>query len=109
MSAIAQLDSAQAREVVLAGITTPSYRDVIQTAAIIAAARMSDSAMIAGIESVLGQQRLAALTLAALARRGDTEALAALVRHRDDKRPWVRRWVLEAIDEQLEKGSPSSH
>ncbi len=108
LSAVAQLDSAAAREVVLAGITTPSYRGVIQTAAITAAARMPDSAIIAEIESVLGQQRLAALTLAALARRGDTEALAALVRHRDDKRPWVRRWVLEAIDEQLEEAGQGS-
>jgi len=45
----------------------------------------------------------AALTLAALARQGDTRALSALVRHRDDKRLWVRRWVLDAIERELEK------
>jgi len=25
------------------------------------------------------------------------------VRHRDDPRPWVRRWVLDAIEQELDK------
>jgi hypothetical protein len=54
---------------------------------------------------ILGEQRLAALSLASLARQGDTQALSLLVRHRDDKRPWVRRWVMEAIEQELEKGT----
>jgi hypothetical protein len=66
---------------------------------------MADSAVVDGLEKILGEQRLAALTLATLARQGDTRALSALVRHRDDKRPWVRRWVLDAIERELEKGS----
>jgi aminopeptidase N len=104
LSVLARLDSTDAREVVLSGLRTLSYRDVVQTAAIAAAAEIADSTIIAGLEGVLGDQRLAAVTLAALARRGDTQALSALVRHRDDKRPWVRRWVLEAIEQELEKG-----
>jgi hypothetical protein len=60
--------------------------------------------MIDGLEKILGQHRRAALALATLARDGDTRALTALVRHRDDTRPWVRRWVLDAIEQELEKG-----
>jgi HEAT repeat protein len=103
LTALARIDSAGSTDVVLAGLTTPSYRDVIQTAAIRAAAETSDSAIVDGLEKILGEQELAAATLAALARRGDTRALAALVRHRDDKRLWVRRWVLEAIEEEVKE------
>jgi aminopeptidase N len=105
LSVLARLDSAGSGEVVLSGLSTPSYRDVIQTAAISAAAQAPDSAIIDGLEKILGEQRLVALTLASLARQGDTRALTALVRHRDDKRRWVRRWVLEAIEKELEKGT----
>jgi aminopeptidase N len=102
---LARLDSAAAKPVVLAGLTTPSYRDVIQTAAVSAAAQLADSSIVDGLEKVLGDQELVAITLATLARRGDTGALSALVRHRDDKRLWVRRWVLEAIDQELGKAA----
>jgi aminopeptidase N len=103
LTALARLDSAGSREVVLSGLATPSYRDVIRIAAIGAAAQSPDSSMIDGLEKILGQQRLAALALATLARDGDTGALTALVRHRDDPRPWVRRWVLDAIEQELQK------
>jgi aminopeptidase N len=98
----ARLDSTGAREAVLAGLSTPSYRDVIQNAAIAAVAQSPDSAMIDGLERILGDQQLPALVLADLASKGDTRALTALVRHKSDTRPWVRRWVQEAIDEELE-------
>jgi aminopeptidase N len=104
VSVLARLDTAGSREVILTALRTSSYRDAIQTAAIAAAAEAPDSAIVAGLESILGDQRLVAVTLATLARHGDTQALSALVRHRDDKRPWVRRWVLEAIEQELEKG-----
>jgi hypothetical protein len=58
--------------------------------------------LIEGLEKILGDQQLPAVVLATLASGGDTQALTALVRHRDDSRPWVRRWVLDAIEEQLE-------
>ena len=86
----------------LAGLATPSYRNVIQTAAIAAAARAPDSTLIVGLERVIGDQQLPSLVLATLASEGDTQALTALVRHREDSRPWVRRWVLDAIEKQLE-------
>jgi hypothetical protein len=87
---------------VRAGLTTPSYRNVIQTAAISAAAQVADSSIVDGLEKILGDQELAAVTLATLARRGDTGALSALVRHRDDRRLWVRRWVLDAIEQEVD-------
>jgi aminopeptidase N len=101
--ALSRIDSAGSRPQVLAGLSTPSYRDVIQSAAIVAAARAPDSTLIDGMERILGDQERAAIVLATLASQGDTRALTALVRHRDDPRPWVRRWVLDAIEEQLEK------
>ncbi|HEV8456547.1 MAG TPA: M1 family aminopeptidase [Gemmatimonadales bacterium] len=103
LTALARLDSTGAKGAVLAGLAMPSYRNVIQNAAIAAAAESPDSAMIDGLEKLLGQQRLPAVVLADLASKGDTRALTALVRHKDDKRVWVRRWVQEAIEQELEK------
>jgi aminopeptidase N len=103
LTALARLDSTGAKGAVLAGLAMPSYRNVIQNAAIAAAAESPDSAMIDGLEKILGQQRLPVLVLAGLASEGDTRALTALVRHKDDPRAWVRRWVQEAIEQELEK------
>jgi hypothetical protein len=101
--ALSRIDSVASRPQVLAGLNTPSYRDVIQNAAIVAAARAPDSTLVDGLEKILGDQERPAIVLATLASQGDTRALTALVRHRDDSRPWVRRWVLDAIEQQLEK------
>jgi HEAT repeat protein len=103
LTALARIDSVAARPHVLAGLATRSYRDVIQTAAIAAAARAPDSTLIVGLEKIIGDQPLPSLVLATLASRGDTQALTTLVRHREDPRSWVRRWVLEAIEQELEK------
>jgi HEAT repeat protein len=103
LTALAEMDSVGSKSAVLAGLNTPSYRDVIQTAAIAAAVQSPDSALIDGLEKILGQQRLAVLALARLASQGDTRALTALVRHRSDSRTWVRQWVQEAIAQELEK------
>ena len=101
--ALSRIDSVGSRPQVLAGLGTPSYRDVIQNAAIAAAVRAPDSTLTDGLEKILGQQQLPSLALATLASEGDIRALTALVRHRDDPRPWVRRWVLDAIEKQLEE------
>jgi aminopeptidase N len=103
LTALARIDSVASRPQVLAGLSTRSYLDVIQNAAIAAAARAPDSTLIEGLEKILGEQQLPSLVLATLASRGDTQALTALVRHRDDARPWVRRWVSDAIEQQVEK------
>jgi aminopeptidase N len=103
LTALARLDSAGARGAVLAGLATPSYRSVIQTAAIAAAAASPDSTTIDALEKILGDQPQAALALADLASKGDTRALTTLVRHKNDPRAWVRRWVQDAIESELEK------
>jgi HEAT repeat protein len=103
LTALARIDSVTSRPQVAAGLNTPSYRNVIQSAAIAAAARAPDSTLIEGLEKIIGEQELPSLALATLASQGDTHALTALVRHRNDSRPWVRRWVLEAIEQELEK------
>jgi hypothetical protein len=99
---MARLDPAGSREAVLAGLTTPSYQNSIQNVAIAAANAAPDSALIDGLEKILGEQPLPALALADLASKGYTRALTALVRHKDDSRAWVRRWVQEAIEGEVE-------
>ena len=103
LTALSRIDSLGSRPQVLAGLSIPSYRDAIQNAAIVAAARAPDSTLIDGLEKILGDQERPAIVLATLASQGDTRALTALVRHRADPRPWVREWVLDAIERQLEK------
>jgi hypothetical protein len=52
-----------------------------------------DSALVAGLEAIAGEQPLPAAALAALAARGDERARSALERLRADKRGWVREWA----------------
>jgi HEAT repeat protein len=103
LAAAVGIDSVGSKELVRVALTTPSYRDVIQNAAIDAAPGVADSSIVDGLEKILGHQRGSALALASLARRGNNQALAVLVRHKEDSRAWVRRWVLDAIDQQLQK------
>ncbi|MBA3658298.1 MAG: HEAT repeat domain-containing protein [Gemmatimonadales bacterium] len=105
LGALARLDPDGARPDILAGLASSSYRDVIQTAAILATLRRPDSALVAGVANALGDQDLAAEALVALASRGDPVAREALVRHQHDPRPWVRRWVAEAMGESVAEGS----
>jgi HEAT repeat protein len=103
LTALAHLDSTDAREVIVAGLNTRSYRDVIQTAAVAAAVQAPDSTLIDALEKILGDQPAPAMALADLASKGDTRALTTLVRHKNDTRAWVRRWVQDAIERELEK------
>ncbi|HET8622676.1 MAG TPA: M1 family aminopeptidase [Gemmatimonadales bacterium] len=97
LSTAAGLDPAAARELVLEGLKTPSYRDVIQAAALAAAVESADSAVVLAAEAQLGDQRMVALALGAMAVQGNAAAKAALERHRHDPRPRVRRWVADAL------------
>ena len=97
VAAAASLDPVGARELVLEALKTPSYRDVIQAAALEVAVESGDSTMVAAAEAQLGDQRMVALALGAMAVRGNQAAKAALERHRTDQRPRVRRWVAEAL------------
>jgi aminopeptidase N len=97
LTAAASLDPTDARDVVLEGLRTPSYRDVIQVAALESAVESGDTTMVAAAEAQLGDQRLVALALGAMAARGNAAARQALERHRQDPRPRVRRWVADAL------------
>jgi HEAT repeat protein len=96
LTALVKLGAEEWRSAVLEGLETPSYRDVIQNAAIVAAVQRSDSGLVAGLERVAGDQQLPSIALAALAGRGDGAARAALDRLVADRRPWVRAWALDA-------------
>ena len=97
LGAAASLDPTEARDLVVEGLKTPSYRDAIQTAALQAAVESPDPATVAAAEAQLGDQRLVALALGAMAVRGSGAARQALERHREDPRPRVRRWVADAL------------
>ncbi len=97
LGALARLDPAGAGPALAEGLRTRSYRDVIQNAAVSAAVEHPDSALVAGIEAVAGDQPLPVYGLAALAAKGNAEAQAALTRLLEDRRAWVREWAREAM------------
>ena len=101
LTALSRLDSAGARSEILQGLSTTSYRDVIQTAAAVAALHHPDSTLIEALSRQAGAQ-VPSVALAVLASRGDSMALAGLARVLDDDREWVRRQALEAVEGQLE-------
>jgi aminopeptidase N len=105
LRAAASLDEGETRDLVLEGLGTPSYRHVIQTAALEAMVEFGDSTLVSEAEARLGDQRLVALALGALAARGGAAARSALERHQADPRPRVRRWVAEALGRSVSSGS----
>ena len=90
------------RDAVVLGLKTPSYRDVIQNAAIIAVLQHPDSGLLSELDRIAGQQPLATIALAVLAARGDKQAADLIVKRLDDERSWVRTWALEAISRELD-------
>jgi aminopeptidase N len=94
-----------AREAVRRGLETPSYRDVIQNAAIAAIVQRPDSELVGALARQAGAQPLPTIALAALTTRGDSTARRALLESLDDARGWVRAWSLEAVEGQLEPGN----
>jgi len=96
LTALVRLVPEASREAIATGLRTKSYREAIQNAAIAAALQQPDSALVATLEAVAGEQPLPALALAALATRGDEAAKAALGRLLRDSRGWVREWAGEA-------------
>jgi len=97
VATLAHADSANRRAVIVQGLALPSYQDVIATAALRAIAQSNDTGFIDQVEGTLGQVRVAAQVLGALANRGSARALDVLSRHLDDQRSYVRRWVLQAF------------
>jgi hypothetical protein len=97
VAVLVRIDSENRRAVIAQGLALPSYQDVIATAALRAIAQSNDTSFIDQLETTLGQFRVPAHVLGALANRGSTRALDVLSRHLDDPRPYVRRWVLQAF------------
>jgi aminopeptidase N len=96
LTALVRLVPEASRDAVAAGLRTRSYREAIQNAAISATLQRPDSALVATLEAVAGEQPLPSIALAALATRGDEAARAALGRLLQDPRSWVRGWAAEA-------------
>jgi HEAT repeat protein len=96
LTALARLAPDSARDAVVAGLRTPSYREAIQNAAIAAAVQRPDSGLLTELEAIAGEQPLPAAALAALAARGEASARAALARLLKDERSWVREWARDA-------------
>ncbi len=103
LTALARRDPGRAREQIMRGLETPSYRDVIQNAAIAAALPRADSGLIAAIARRVGDQPAPAIALVLLGARGDSTALAAWASALDDDRGWVRGWAIEAAEDQLDR------
>jgi aminopeptidase N len=97
VGSVAQLDSAGAHDVIVQALAMPSYRSMIQTAALAAALHTEDASLVPVLEERLGDQPLVAIALAWFATHGEPGALETLRRHRADERAWVRRWVEAAF------------
>ncbi|HEU4787051.1 MAG TPA: M1 family aminopeptidase, partial [Gemmatimonadaceae bacterium] len=67
LTSLIRLDTAGRRELVLRGLSTPSYRDAIQNAALVAIVRGNDTTMIANVQRIVGDQPLPIRVLATLA------------------------------------------
>ncbi|HXY31291.1 MAG TPA: M1 family aminopeptidase [Gemmatimonadaceae bacterium] len=95
---LAKIDSAGRTAVLTRALSTPSYRDVIQSAALDQIARLGDSAFVPQLEGLIAGHPRVALTLGALAAHGSAQALDALSTRLDDDRPWVRAWSASAFE-----------
>jgi aminopeptidase N len=102
LSALVHLSAGGARETVVVGLRTPSYRDAIQNAAIIAVLQHPDSGLISELDRIAGEQPLPTIVLAVLGARGDKQASEAIVKRLDDERSWVRTWALDAMSQELD-------
>jgi aminopeptidase N len=101
LGALARLDRAGRRALIVQGLTTPSYRDAIVNGALGAIIEANDTSFIPQIDSAAGNAIEPSFVLAILGARGNTRALDLLLRHLDDERSSVRRWSLIAIENAL--------
>jgi len=99
--ALARLDSASRRQVIAAGLVTPSYQDAIVSGAYEAIIQANDTSFIAQIDSAVSGTVNPSFVLAVLGTRGSSRALDLLTAHLDDNRSSVRRWALIAMENAL--------
>ena len=98
VTAIARLDPTGRRDILRQALSTPSYQDAIQNAALGAIARSNDTSMIGDVERVVGDQALPSRVLVAFGARGNQHALDLLTMNLNDDRGWVRGWTLAALE-----------
>jgi aminopeptidase N len=97
LASMIRLDTAGRAALIRQGLTTPSYRDAIQNAALTSIARNNDTAFIGDVQRLIGDQALPLRVLATLAARGSAHALDLLTTDLDDSRAYVRGWALTAF------------
>jgi HEAT repeat protein len=97
LGTLARLDQGNAQELIREGLRTPSYRDVIQDAALVAIFQAGDTTMLDDVDRVIGVAPNAPFVLAAFAGRGNQRALSLLESHLTGSRVVVRKRVLEAF------------
>jgi hypothetical protein len=97
LGGLARIDPANRATLIAKGLSTPSYQDVIQEAALRAAAASNDTALIPTLDSLSRDNRGAMLALASFARQGNGHAIALLSRALDDDENYVRQSALIAI------------
>ena len=96
LAALVRADPPGAHAVIAQGLSTPSYRDAIQSAALRAIFGVNDTTFIPKIDSMVADQQLPVHLLAALGAKGNTHALDLLAGHLNDSRRTVRQWTLQA-------------
>ncbi|MDQ3136436.1 MAG: HEAT repeat domain-containing protein [Gemmatimonadota bacterium] len=101
--ALVRVAAPRARDAVLQALATPSYRDAIQGAAAAAVVQHPDPGLVDALAAQVGVQPLVSLALSALAARGDAGARRAVLGAVGDDRAWVRGWMLDAIEQQLDR------
>ena len=97
LGAVARLDSTSRPAIIRAGLATDAYRSAIRNAAFGALIQFPDAVPAGELEPLIGREQFASYALGAIAAKGDSGAMAALVRHLNDERGWVRGWTLDAI------------
>ena len=97
LASLSRLDTAGRSAALAAGLTTPSYLDVIQNAALAGIARTGDTTLIPRVTALLGTTPRAAMTLATLASHNNPAALDALSQRLNDDHAYVRGWVVNAL------------
>jgi len=96
LQALVRADPTGAHAAIAEGLSRPSYRDAIQSAALRAIFGVNDTTFIAKVDSMVAEQQLPVHLLAALGAKGSTHALDLLAAHLNDSRRTVREWTLQA-------------
>jgi aminopeptidase N len=105
LTALALLDPTQTHALLPAALRTPSYQDAIQITALVTAAQINDTTVLAEVDALAGKQELALNVLATFAARGNSRALDRFAAHLDDSRAAVRRWTVRQFRQTLARSN----